>query len=190
MPRSRQTADSRRRSCSVQLQASMPDAIDCISRKWRFPMTLRRNTSIAAFAFLALACAMLSSSTPWAPSRRLPSLRVLGKAPVQAMPIRLRATPLIPPPRRLARISLPARRRARKGCRRARSERDGRAERSRAGGCTCGEGGRARQGRRAGRSAKPDEADGKDEEKEAAPAKEEDKGKEAAAPAEGERSPS
>src|SRR6478672_4378431 len=66
MPRSRQTADSRRRSCSVQLQASMPDAIDCISRKWRFPMTLRRNTSIAAFAFLALACAMLSSSTPWA----------------------------------------------------------------------------------------------------------------------------
>ena len=29
-------------------------------------MTLRRNTSIAAFAFLALACAMLSSSTPWA----------------------------------------------------------------------------------------------------------------------------
>src|SRR5262245_14802791 len=44
----------------------MPDAIDCILRKWRFPMTLRRNTSIAVFAFLALSCAMLSSSTPWA----------------------------------------------------------------------------------------------------------------------------
>jgi Domain of unknown function (DUF4384) len=42
------------------------NGIDCISRKGRFPMTLRRNTSIAAFAFLALACAMLSSSTPWA----------------------------------------------------------------------------------------------------------------------------
>src|SRR5262245_14308874 len=66
MSRSRQTGDLRRRSCSVQLPASMPDAIDCILRKWRFPMTLRRNTSIAAFAFLALACAMLSSSTPWA----------------------------------------------------------------------------------------------------------------------------
>src|SRR5262245_25389569 len=42
------------------------DAVDCFSCKGRFPMTLRRNTSIAALALLALACAMFSSSTPWA----------------------------------------------------------------------------------------------------------------------------
>src|SRR5512147_2072586 len=41
-------------------------AMNRISRKGRFPMTLRRNTLIAAFAFLTLACAVLSSSTPWA----------------------------------------------------------------------------------------------------------------------------
>src|SRR5262245_64546272 len=39
------------------------------------------------------------------PSRRIPSLRVLGKAEVQAVPIRLPATPLIRLPlRRLARM--------------------------------------------------------------------------------------
>jgi hypothetical protein len=44
-------------------------------------MTLRRNTSIAALALLALACAMLSSSTPWAAEPALTVAAGPGESP-------------------------------------------------------------------------------------------------------------
>ena len=147
-------------------------------------MTLRRNTSIAAFALLALACAMLSSSTPWA-AEPAPTVAAgpgessssgdADTAPgdtsdtAPAAPGEDQASPQgsepagapgaeeTAEPKEAAPEAKPA----------EKAEEPAKGEEQAA-------------------PAKPDEADGKDEKEEAAPAKEEDKGKEAAAPAEGE----
>ena len=151
-------------------------------------MTLRRNTSIAAFAFLALACAMLSSSTPWAAE---PAPTVAAGPGESASPgdadtapgDTSDSAPAAAPGEDQAspQGSEPGKDAGAPGAEETAEPKEAAPEAEPAEKAE-----EPAKGEEQAAPAKPDEADGKDEKKEAAPAKEEDKGKEAAAPAEGE----
>ena len=151
-------------------------------------MTLRRNTSIAALAFLALACAMLSSSTPWAAEPALTIAAGPGEVQVQAMPIRLRATPPIRLLRRRPASDQASRKEASQERMPARQERRRPQRRKRRHPRPSPP--RRRKSPPRARKSRPlppnlTRLKAKGEEDQAAPAKEEDKDKEAVAPAEG-----
>jgi hypothetical protein len=165
----------------------MQTPMNRISRKGRFPMTLRRNTLIAAFAFLALACAMLSSSTPWAAEPALTVAEGPGDSPTpgdaDTAPGETSDTAPAAEPgddQGSPQGSEPGKDAGAPGAEETAEPKEAAPEAEPAEKAE-----EPAKGEDQAAPAKPDEAEGKAEDQ-AAPAKEEDKDKEAAAPAEGE----
>jgi hypothetical protein len=160
-------------------------------------MTLRRNSLIAAFAFLALACAMLSSSTPWAAEPAPAVAAGPGDSPGDAGPAPGEASDTAPAAEpgddeASPQESEPGKDTGAPGAEETAEPKEAAPEAKPAE--KVEEPAKGEQEQAA--PAKPDEAGDKDEQDQAAPAKEEgkepdkdkdkDKDKEAAAPAEGE----
>ena len=151
-------------------------------------MTLRRNISIAALAFLALACAMLSSSTPWAAELALTIAAGPGESPspgdADTAPGDTSDTAPAAAPggdQASPQESEPGKDTGAPGAEETAAPKEAAPEAEPAEKAEEPAKGEEEQAA----PAKSDEAEGKGEKDQAAPAKEEDKDKEAAAPAEG-----